>query len=258
MISDKTQLDAKLLDEKCRCCRIRWSFYYMIWPGIGNILFPVPTQYRHLRLAFLKKPVHGPKCTVFEWSPKSLDFTIWIPDTISKLFKATLSVLNIDQHSDALKCSLYLNIGIFNHYITFNHLNTRLFQYSDPHCTLKIKVHKIYWSTSYTIPFFADTWSWSFWIGWPWRRTRAPCASTLRPASCSNPACTKDSARPVPCNYKLVPCAELSYRPSKNCERRNLWTYCCWCGQGSCHRYLFFRWRHIIFMSNRKHRPWGE
>ena len=23
------------LDEKCRFCRIRWSFYKMIWPGIN-------------------------------------------------------------------------------------------------------------------------------------------------------------------------------------------------------------------------------
>ena len=28
-----------------------------------------------------KKPVYGPKCLVFEWSAKSCDFTIWIPDT---------------------------------------------------------------------------------------------------------------------------------------------------------------------------------
>ena len=28
-----------------------------------------------------KKPVHGPKCQVFEWSAKSSDFTIWISDT---------------------------------------------------------------------------------------------------------------------------------------------------------------------------------
>ena len=28
-----------------------------------------------------KKPVHGPKCLVFEWSAKSPDFAIWIPDT---------------------------------------------------------------------------------------------------------------------------------------------------------------------------------
>ena len=29
----------------------------------------------------LKKPDYGPKCSVFEWSAKSCDFTIWIPDT---------------------------------------------------------------------------------------------------------------------------------------------------------------------------------
>ena len=28
-----------------------------------------------------KKPVNGPKCPVFEWSAKSLYFTIWISDT---------------------------------------------------------------------------------------------------------------------------------------------------------------------------------
>ena len=31
----------------------------------------------------LKKPVYGPKCPVFEWSAKSPDFTIWMPDTHS-------------------------------------------------------------------------------------------------------------------------------------------------------------------------------
>ena len=29
----------------------------------------------------LKEPVYGPKCSVFKWSAKSGDFTIWIPDT---------------------------------------------------------------------------------------------------------------------------------------------------------------------------------
>ena len=31
----------------------------------------------------LKKAVYGPKCLVFKWSAKSMDFTIWIPDTHS-------------------------------------------------------------------------------------------------------------------------------------------------------------------------------
>ena len=31
----------------------------------------------------LKKPINGPKWPVFEWSTKSRDFTIWIPDTFT-------------------------------------------------------------------------------------------------------------------------------------------------------------------------------
>ena len=28
-----------------------------------------------------KRPVYGPKCLVFQWSTKSRDLTLWIPDT---------------------------------------------------------------------------------------------------------------------------------------------------------------------------------
>ena len=51
------------------CPVVKWPGIQMAWYSNGGL----KTR--------LKKPDYGPKCPVFEWSDKSRDFTIWIPDT---------------------------------------------------------------------------------------------------------------------------------------------------------------------------------
>ena len=48
-----------------------------------------------------KKPVYGPKCTLFEWAAKSRDFTIWIPDnqTVRYSDESGIQVLGIQMVS---------------------------------------------------------------------------------------------------------------------------------------------------------------
>ena len=40
----------------------------------------------------VKKPDYGPKCPVFEWSTKSHDFTVWIPDTHTVWYSDSVAI----------------------------------------------------------------------------------------------------------------------------------------------------------------------
>jgi len=72
--------------------------------------------------------------------------------------------------------------------------------------------------------FWSGTWSWSYWIDWPSRRTPARCASTLRPAPCSSRVSTKASARLVHSSSKPAPCAGQLLSQSKSYRSPRKWT----------------------------------
>ena len=61
----------------------------------------------------LKKNVYGLKCQVFDWSAKSRDFTIWIPDThtgggMKRLKKASSKISYIWSRVDSFQKKLCL------------------------------------------------------------------------------------------------------------------------------------------------------
>ena len=75
------------------------------------------------------------------------------------------------------------------------------------------------WQFFFIFIFTSGTWSWSYWIDWPSRRTRARCASTLRPAPCSSRVSTRGSAKPAPSNWRPAPCAGQLFRQSRSYRR---------------------------------------
>ena len=97
----------------------KWKFFYcwifklrllseypvVIWSGIWMVVWNPDW----------KKPVESPKCLVFEWSYKSPDFTIWIPDTHTVRYSG---VQNSDgycyhQYSNLSKVVLLTNAPFF-------------------------------------------------------------------------------------------------------------------------------------------------
>ena len=64
----------------------------------------------------LKKPIYGPKCWVFEWSAKSFDLTIWIPDTHSVQY---LDVRYSDGNCSKIDLFSYTSFQWTDHFLLF-------------------------------------------------------------------------------------------------------------------------------------------
>ena len=70
-----------------------------LWSGIQMVVWK-PDR---------KKPVIGSKCPVFKWSPKSCDFTIWIPDTHSVRYSDESGI----QVFGILMVTVFTKLGIY-------------------------------------------------------------------------------------------------------------------------------------------------